>query len=122
MSRPSTDEEGKSKINALLNFGFLFGIINGLICVCVNMSWLGQIRTHRKDEVWSASLLKTFFDMTMDTQIPVIPENPLVVCGEFQIDVLGDHLCTCTTHSGAKKAHGTGWLTNSLTFFAQHTK
>ncbi len=31
MSRPSTDEEGMSKNNAILNFGFLFGLINGLI-------------------------------------------------------------------------------------------
>jgi hypothetical protein len=34
VSRPSTDEEGAegmSKNNAILNFGFLFGLINGLI-------------------------------------------------------------------------------------------
>ena len=24
---------------------------------------------------------------------------------KFQLDSLGDHLCTCTVHSGAKKAH-----------------
>jgi hypothetical protein len=30
-----------------------------------------------------------------------------VVCGcrKFQVDALGDHLCTCTAHSGAKKTH-----------------
>jgi hypothetical protein len=40
-------------------------------------------------------------------QIPVIAEKPLAVCGcrKFGIDALGDHLCTCTAHSGAKKAH-----------------
>ncbi len=40
-------------------------------------------------------------------QIPVIPEKPLAVCGcrKFQVDTLGDHLCTCTVHSGDKKAH-----------------
>ena len=26
-------------------------------------------------------------------------------CRKFGIDALGDHLCTCTAHSGAKKAH-----------------
>jgi hypothetical protein len=26
-------------------------------------------------------------------------------CRKFQLDTLGDHLCTCTPHSGAKKAH-----------------
>ena len=43
----------------------------------------------------------------MGAQIPVIPEKPLAVCGcrKFGIDALGDHLCTCTAHSGAKKAH-----------------
>jgi hypothetical protein len=32
---------------------------------------------------------------------------PLSACGcrKFQIDPLGDHICTCTAHSGAKKAH-----------------
>jgi hypothetical protein len=43
----------------------------------------------------------------MDAQIPVIAEKPLVTCGcrKFQLDPLGDHLNTCTAHSGAKKAH-----------------
>jgi hypothetical protein len=43
----------------------------------------------------------------MGDQIPVIPEKPLPVCGrrKFGIDALVDHLCTCTAHSGAKKAH-----------------
>ena len=50
----------------------------------------------------------------MDTQIPVIPEKPLPVCGcrKFRVDSLGDHLCTCTTHSGAKKAHD--WVVDQL--------
>jgi hypothetical protein len=69
--------------------------------------WLGQIRPHRRDEAWSAGLWQTFFAMTMGTQIPVITEKPLAACGcrKFQLDALGDHLCTCTAHSGAKKAH-----------------
>jgi hypothetical protein len=43
----------------------------------------------------------------MGAQIPVIVEKPLAACGcrKFQLDALGDHLCTCTAHSGAKKAH-----------------
>jgi hypothetical protein len=57
------------------------------------MSWLGQIRPHRRDEAWSASLWQTFFAMTMGAQIPVIAEKPLAACGcrKFQIDPLGDH-------------------------------
>jgi hypothetical protein len=43
----------------------------------------------------------------MTAQIPVITEKPLAVCEcrKFKIDTLGDHLCTCTAHSGAKKTH-----------------
>ena len=62
------------------------------------MGWLGQIRTHRRDETWSASLWQTFFSTS-------ITQRPLTACGsrKFQIDPLGDHLSTCTDHSGAKK-------------------
>jgi hypothetical protein len=31
---------------------------------------------------------------------------------QFQIDTLGDHLCTCTTHSGTKKTHD--WSVNQF--------
>ncbi len=50
----------------------------------------------------------------MGAQIPVITEKPLAVsgCRKFQVDSLGDHLCTCTTHSGAKKAHD--WVVDQL--------
>jgi hypothetical protein len=50
----------------------------------------------------------------MDTQIPVIAEKPLAVsgCRKFKIDPLGDHLCTCTAHSGTKKAHD--WVVDQL--------
>jgi hypothetical protein len=39
---------------------------------------------------------------------------PLAVygCRKFKIDTLGDHLCTCTAHSGAKKAHD--WAVDQL--------
>ncbi len=78
------------------------------------MSWLGQIRTHRRDESWSASLWQTFFPTSMGAQIPVIVEKPLAACGcrKFQIDPLGDHLSTCTAHSGAKKAHN--WTVDQI--------
>ncbi len=50
----------------------------------------------------------------MSVQIPVIAEKPLAVCGcrKFQVDALGDHLCTCSAHSGAKKAHD--WAVDQL--------
>ncbi len=78
------------------------------------MSCLGQIRTHRRDESWSASLWQTFFSTSMGAQIPVITEQPLAVCGcrKFRVDTLDDHLCTCTVHTGAKKAHD--WVVDQL--------
>ncbi len=52
--------------------------------------------------------------MTMGVQIPVIAEKPLAVFGsrKFQLDVMGDHLCTCTSHSGTKKTHD--WVVEQL--------
>ena len=69
------------------------------------MSWLGQIRPHRRDEAWFASLWQTFLSTSMGAHIPVIAEKPLAACGcrKFQIDPLGDHLNTCTSHSGVQK-------------------
>jgi hypothetical protein len=78
------------------------------------MRWPEQIRPHRRDEAWSASLWQTFFAMTMGAQIPVIAEKPLAACGcrKSQLDAMGNHLCTCTAHSGAKKAHD--WAVEQL--------
>jgi hypothetical protein len=52
--------------------------------------------------------------MTMVILIPVIPEKPLATCGykKFRLDDLDDHLCTCTDHSGSKKAHD--WVLDQL--------
>jgi hypothetical protein len=30
-----------------------------------SMGWMGQIRSHRRDEVWSASIWQTFFATAM---------------------------------------------------------
>jgi hypothetical protein len=51
----------------------------------------------------------------MGSQIPVIAEDPLSTCGckKFQLDALGDHLCTCTSHSGGRKAHD--WSVDQIT-------
>jgi hypothetical protein len=38
------------------------------------MSWLGQIRPHRRDDFWSAGLWQTFFSTSMGAQIPVIAD------------------------------------------------
>jgi hypothetical protein len=42
-----------------------------------SQGWLGQIRTHRRDEAWSASLWQTFFASCVGANIPALPELPL---------------------------------------------
>jgi hypothetical protein len=71
------------------------------------MAWLGVIKAHRRDEAWSPSLWQTFFALYVGAQIPAIAELPPLACGcnKFALDALGHHVSTCTTHSGAKKAH-----------------
>ena len=50
-----------------------------------SMSWLGQIRPHRRDEAWSASLRQTFFascvGVIYGANIPALAELPLSACG-----------------------------------------
>ncbi len=71
------------------------------------ISWLGQIRPHHRDEVWSVSLWQAYFPSGVGDNIPSLVELPLSTCGcrKFPIYTFGDHPCTCTTHSGAKKVH-----------------
>jgi hypothetical protein len=51
----------------------------------------------------------------MGVQIPGIDEKSIAACGsrKFQLDTMGDHLCTCTTYSGVKKTHD--WVVDHLT-------
>ncbi len=48
------------------------------------------------------------------TRVPALEELPLSVCGckKFTVDTLCDHVSTCTTHSGTKKAHD--WVVDQL--------
>jgi hypothetical protein len=57
----------------------------------------------------------------MGAHIPAIAEKPLATCGcrKFQLDPLGDHLNTCTAHSGAKKAHD--WMVDQVADFFRTT-
>ncbi len=87
------------------------------------MTWVGQIRPHRRDESWSASLWQTFFSTSMGDQIPMIPEKPLAVCGcrKFKIDALAI-ICVLVHLILGLRRLTTGWLINSLTFFVRPTK
>jgi hypothetical protein len=76
--------------------------------------------------MWSGLLVSVrhFFSSFVGPNVPVLVELPLSASGsrKFQIDTLGDHLYTCTTHSGVKKDHD--WVVDSIAdlFFAQPTK
>jgi hypothetical protein len=47
-------------------------------------------------------------------QIPFLTHMTLsdCACKKFQVDSLGDHLYTCTTHSGVKKDHD--WVVDQI--------
>ena len=51
---------------------------------------------------------RSFFVTTVGDKIPPLSELSLSACGckKFVIDPLGDHVNTCTAHSGVKKATG----------------
>ncbi len=46
--------------------------------------------------------------------IPALTELPLSVCGckKSTLDIFGDHISTCTVHSGVKKTHD--WVVEQL--------
>jgi hypothetical protein len=71
-------------------------------------------RPHHRDEDWSAGLWQAFFASCVGATVPALAELPLSTCGckKFVIDAFGDHVRTCTTHSGAKKAHD--WTVDQL--------
>ena len=75
---------------------------------------LWELRPHRRDEAWSASLWQPFFAACCGAKIPPLAELPLSACGckKFTMDALGDHVSTCTAHSGAQKAHD--WAVEQL--------
>ncbi len=85
------------------------------------MGFLGVIRPHRRDEAWSGSLRQSFFTTFVVANIPALEEMPLSACccKKFALDVLGDHVSTCTAHSGAKKAHD--WAVEQLADLSRTT-
>ena len=78
------------------------------------MGFLGVIRSHRQDETWSPSPWQSFFATCVGVHIPGPKEIPPSACGfrKFTCDVLGDHVNTCTAHSGDKKDHN--WVVDQL--------
>jgi hypothetical protein len=72
-----------------------------------HLGFLGVIRPHHRDESWSTSLCQSFLTTCVGVNIPALTEMSLSDCGcrKFNCDVLDDHVNTCTSHSGTKKAH-----------------
>ena len=72
------------------------------------------MRPHHRDECWSAGLWQDFFASCVGATVPALAELPFSACGckKFNVDALGDHVSTCTAHSGAKKAHD--WAVDQL--------
>jgi hypothetical protein len=72
--------------------------------------FLGVIRSHHRDESWSVSLWDTFFVTCVGLKKPVLTKySRFVVAKKFVLDVLDDHVRTCTVHSETKKDHD--WTT-----------
>ncbi len=63
---------------------------------------------------WSTGLWQTFFASCVGTTVSALSELRLWACGckKFTIDTLGDHVITCTTHSGVKKTRD--WSVDQL--------
>ena len=78
------------------------------------MAWLGVIRPLHKGEEWPLPLWQTFFSLAIGAHVPLIAAKPPAVCAckHFSIDAFGDHVCTCSSHSGAQKAHD--WAVDRL--------
>ena len=84
------------------------------------MSWLGILRHTTVDDAWAPAIWQTFFTSTLGLEVPVLSSLPChhnlpaakCGCKKFLLDVHGDHISTCTAHSGATKAHD--WMVGRL--------
>ena len=84
------------------------------------MSWLGTLRPTTVDDAWAPAIWQTFFTSTLGLEVPVLSSLPrqnnlpAAKCGckKFLLDTHGDHISTCTAHSGATKAHD--WMVGRL--------
>jgi hypothetical protein len=84
------------------------------------LSWLGTIRPTSANDAFDPALWETFVSTTLGLGVPVLSSlprlhnRPLAKCGckKHALDVYGDHISTCTAHSGATKAHD--WMVGAL--------
>ena len=72
------------------------------------------------DDAWAPAIWQTFFTSTLGLEAPVLSSLPRhhnlpaakYGCKKFLLDTHGDHISTCTAHSGATKAHD--WMVGRL--------
>ena len=77
------------------------------------LSWLGNLRPTTANDAWDQPLWETFVSTTLGLEVQVLVSLPLrnqhatvlCSCKKHWIDLFGNHTSTCTTHSGATKAH-----------------
>jgi hypothetical protein len=83
-------------------------------------SWLDTIRPTSANDAFDPALWETFISTTLGLEVPTLAalprlhSSPLAKCGckKFCMDFHGDHTSTCTSHSGATKAHD--WMVSVL--------
>ena len=84
------------------------------------LSWLGTIRPTSANDAFDPALWETFVSTTLGLGVPILAalprlnNSPLAKygCKKFCMDFHGDHTSSCTTHSGATKAHD--WIVSVL--------
>jgi hypothetical protein len=84
------------------------------------LSWLGTIRPTSANDAFDPALWETFISTTLGLEVPTLAalprlhSSPPAKCGckKFCMDFHGDHTSTCTSHSGATKAHD--WMVSVL--------
>jgi hypothetical protein len=84
------------------------------------LSWLGTIRPTSANDAFDPALWETFVSTTLGLGVPILAalprlnNSPLAKCGckFFCMDFHGDHTSTCTSHSGATKAHD--WMVSVI--------
>jgi hypothetical protein len=84
------------------------------------LSWLGTIRPTSANDAFDPALWETFVSTTLGLGVPILAalprlnNTPLAKCGckKFCMDFHGDHTSTCTSHSGATKAHD--WMVSVI--------
>jgi hypothetical protein len=109
VSRPSTSEKG-DRLSFSINNKQLYSFS---LSKCHSENTFSNFP--QKNQCHNSDFLVFFHpEFPTDIQIPVIAEKPIEAFGwrKFQLDTMGDHVYTYTTHSGVKKSHD--WVVDQV--------